>query len=105
MSKLIKNNDFIRNKIEECIELRLDEINDLFEVSLNEDYLSIDFIKQLKNIWNKHNKEPKLYIHQLLSTTELYLPCLEKAVRVIYFRFLKIIFIFYKFLFPKRIQY
>jgi len=62
MSKLIKNNDFIRNKIEECIELRLDEINDLFEVSLNEDYLSIDFIKQ---------------------------PCLEKAVRVIYFRFFK----------------
>jgi hypothetical protein len=89
MSKLIKNNDFIRNKIEECIELRLDDINDLFEVSLNEDYLCVDFIKKLKSIWNKHNKEPKLYIHQLLSTTELYLPCLEKAVRVIYFRILK----------------
>jgi len=84
MTKLIKNNDFIRNKIEECIELRLDEINDSFEVALNEDYLNVDFLKQLKNIWNQ-NKEPKLYIHQLLSTTELYLPCLEKPIRVYFF--------------------
>jgi hypothetical protein len=43
-------NYLYNNKIEECIELRLEEINDLFEVSLNEDNLNIDFIKKLKNI-------------------------------------------------------
>lgn len=83
MSKLIKNNDFIRNKLEECIDLKVDgnDLVDLFEVSLHEEYLSVELLKTLKKFWNE-NKEEKLYINQLLSTTELYLPCLKPAQRV-----------------------
>lgn len=86
MSKLIKNSDFIRNKLEKCIDLlkEKDENNsdliDTYEVALNEDYLSVDLLKSLKTYWNKHN-ESKLYIHELLARTELYLPKLETVPR------------------------
>ena len=93
MAKLIKNNEFIRAKMDKCIEmLQTSSWQDmsgqnntdmLLEENYNSEYLSLELIKILKNCWNENDKEQKLFIHELLASTELYLPKLKSMTRVI----------------------
>ncbi len=61
-SKIIKNNEYIREKIQACLKINnsSETMNDenLFlqqmESSLDEEYLSLDFIKQFKTYWNQN---------------------------------------------------
>ena len=86
MSKLIKNNEFIRTKMDKCIDMLQDSNNTdtLFEEAINDEYLSVEILQRLKNGWNEHNTDNKLFIHELLASTELYLPELKPMIRVSY---------------------
>ncbi len=61
MTKIIKNNDYIREKLEQCMDLTSKSdtsSNDLLKgeikAALLEPLISFDLLKDLKKLWNQH---------------------------------------------------
>lgn len=56
--RVIQNTDLIKDRVRECIKLTEDDESNKsrFENELNEEYLTLDFIKFLKTFWNKNSK-------------------------------------------------
>ena len=65
MTKIIKNNEFVRSKLQECLKPHLTIADEdaqflaQLETLLNEDYLTMEFIKRFKTFWNQHFKGKK----------------------------------------------
>jgi hypothetical protein len=88
LTRTIQNTSKIQAFIKKCIELNKEvspKIDDYEELSceLDEDFLELKFLESLKNFWNSKSKQDaKIYIHELLTGGELYLPKYEPVPRV-----------------------
>lgn len=59
MTKIIKNSDFIREKLEQCLDLQEEKDSQLvteLKTALSEPYITLELMKQIKSLWNKHFK-------------------------------------------------
>ena len=61
MSKIIKNSEFLRNRIERCLDQpdRPDEARAVLsrqkmQMYMNEECVDLEFIKNFKVVWNTH---------------------------------------------------
>lgn len=55
MKKTIKNTQFIRTKLKECLDEETEREDNFFDdlrSSLNDEYISIELLKTLKIFWN-----------------------------------------------------
>ena len=62
--RVIQNTDLIKDRVRECMKLTEDDESSKsrFENELNEEYLTLDFIKFLKTFWNKNSKGEQINI-------------------------------------------
>lgn len=59
MTKIIKNNGFLREKIEQCLDIQQEKESQLateLKTALSEPYITLELMKQIKSLWNKHFK-------------------------------------------------
>lgn len=97
--RVIENSEQIQKKIEQCLklyerdDLKIDDekfanFKQSLQEELDEKYLNLAFVKNLKVFWNRYSNEKKIFIYQLLNDNKLYLPKYEPPARVIFKFFL-----------------
>lgn len=90
LTRTIQNTDKIKSFLKDFLSL-LNENTELadkitkksIENELEQEYVQLRFLKELKAEWNKINNEKRVYIHELLIGSDLYLPKYEPEPRVI----------------------